>query len=382
MPFAAGCYTKLKPKLHAMGNTGHLYQGDSAAAATHLALNWRGRLRYVVPRDRRAQRVAWHFFHPGRTRIVFEAMTRIPSLLGAAHCVESAALVAIRGAMGSQASFSCCNAGAGGVWSKYTVLLLDEKTIEPLCFVKAGAGPAIGRLLQNEAGWLSSLRDEPSLSSHVPSLIAHCHGEGLDFLAQSPLKGSSSGVLGQPHFEFLRKLQAYAPRALRYQDSVLYRTLHARISDLEGLLPEEWSNRIAKAMNKIESSLAASSKLFVAAHNDFTPWNIRLVNGRACVFDWEFAAHEQLPLFDPLHFALSPLALEGKPVDEILRAMGETVRQCRLSLGEERCNQPEIQVLAYALNLCTLYQWADRGTRNSHPTLVTYAGVIDSIIAA
>jgi hypothetical protein len=135
-------------------------------------------------------------------------------------------------------------------------------------------------------------------------------------------------------------------------------------------------------MKKIESSLVASSTLFVAAHNDFTPWNIRLLNGRACVFDWEFAAHEQLPLFDPLHFALSPLALEGRPVNEILRAMGETVRQCRLSLGEEQCSNPEIQALAYLVSLCTLYQWADGGTRNAHPTLVSYASMIDSMTAA
>jgi hypothetical protein len=369
-----------------MGNTGPLYQGESAASATHLALNWRGRLRYVVPRDHRAQRAAWNLFHPGRTRIVFEAMTLMPRLLGAAHCVESAALVTIRGAMGSQANLSCCNAGAGGVWSKYTVLLLDEQTIEPLCFVKAGAGAAIGSLLRNEAGWLSSLRDEPSLAGHIPALIAHRPADGsgqdLDFLAQSPLRGSSSSVLGQPHFDFLEKLQAYSSRALRYQDSLLYRTLHARISDLAGLLPAVWSERIAKAMKRIESSLATSSTLFVAAHNDFTPWNIRLVNGRACIFDWEFAAHEQLPLFDPLHFAMSPLALEGKPLDEIIRAMSDTVRLCQQSLGEERCRQPEIQTLAYALNLCTLYQWADRGTRNAHPSLVSYAGIIDSILSA
>lgn len=364
-----------------MGNTGHLYQGESAAAATHLALRWRGRLRYVVPRDRQAQRAVWQFFHAGRIRLVFEPMIRLPRLLGAAHCAESPALTAIRRALGSQTGFSCCNAGAGGVWSKYTVLLLDEKTIKPLCFVKAGAGAAIGNLLRNEAGWLSSLRDEPSLASHIPALLAHCSGEDLDFLIQSPLEGSSSGVLGQPHFDFLQKLQAYSRRALRYQDSFLYRTLHARISDLKGLLPRTWSERLAKAMRKIESSLATSNTLFVAAHNDFTPWNIRLVNGRACVFDWEFAAHEQLPLFDPLHFAVSPLALEGKPVAEVLSAMDETVRQCRLSLGEESCSQPEIQALAYLVNLCTLYQWADRGTRNAHPTLVSYAGIIDSMIA-
>lgn len=372
-----------------MSDTGRLYQAEALAAATHLALHWRGRLRYVVPRDRRAQRATWHFFHPGRTRIVFEAMTRAPRLLGAAPCVESNTLGMIRSAMASQTNFSCCNAGAGGIWSKYTVLLLDEKTIEPLCFVKAGAGAAIGSLLQNEAGWLSSLRNEPALASHVPTLITHspayspghASGEGLNFLAQSPLKGNSSEVLGQPHFNFLKKLQAYAPRAMRYQDSVLYRTLHARICDLEDLLPVKWSERIAKAMRRLESSLAASNTLFVPAHNDFTPWNIRLLNGRACVFDWEFAAHEQLPLFDPLHFAMSPLALAGRPLSELIRAMSDTVRQCRQSLGEEQCRQPEIQALAYTLNLCTLYQWADRGTRNSHPSLIAYAAVIDFLLS-
>lgn len=365
-----------------MGRTGHLYQGESAATATHLALNWRGRLRFVVPRNRAAQRATWQMFRPGRIRIVFEPMTRLPRLLGAGRCSESAQIASIRTKIGLETGFSCCRTGAGGPWSKDTLLLLDEKANEPLCFAKTGAGAAIDRLLQNEADWLRRLRDETALAGHVPALVAHCSAEDFHFLVQSPVCGSSSFSLGEPHFDFLRKLQAYSERPVRYQDSILHHSLHARMDDLDGLLPTEWSERISKATRKIEAALGTSSAPFVAAHNDFTPWNTRLRNGIVSVFDWEFAAHEQLPLFDPLHFAMSPLARQNKSRHEIIRAMDATILSSRRSLGVERCNHPEIQALAYMVNLCTLYMWADRGTRNSHPMLVSYAGIVDTILSS
>ena len=149
------------------------------------------------------------------------------------------------------------------------------------------------------------------------------------------------------------------------------------MADLAGLLPEEWSNRIEKAMRQIEDSLADAPRMFVDAHNDFTPWNIRLRRDIASVFDWEYASHEQLPLFDPLHFVLSPMALKMKAPAEMLRKISETVRMCERWLGSEICYKAKTQALAYLIDRCTLYMWADRGTLNSIPTIVSYAPVID-----
>jgi hypothetical protein len=166
---------------------------------------------------------------------------------------------------------------------------------------------------------------------------------------------------------------------MRFEDSRLHRTLNSRIRDLSGLLPEEWSSRLVKGLRRIEHSLSGATILLAAAHNDFTPWNIRVEQGVARVFDWEYADYEHFPLFDPLHFSLAPMALRREPLSKILRKVQETMQLCNRWMGKERCYNAETQVLAYVINLCTLYLWADGGKRNSHPTLVSYAQVIDHL---
>jgi hypothetical protein len=344
-----------------------------------LALRWRGRVRYIIPREVAAQQACWNVFQPGTLEFPLRAMARLPGLLGTVNCVEAESLASIREAIGNEAGPSCCRAGAEGVWTKDTILFLDEKTAEPLYLVKAGPVEAVSALLRNEANWLRKLGNQPLLVDHIPELISHGTWGDICFVAQCALSGEFDIILGESQFTFLRKLQEFSLQSMRYEDSRLYRTLGSRINDLSGLLSEEWSNRLKIGMRRIEQSLCGAPIVLVAAHNDFTRWNIRVERGVAKVFDWEYADYEQLPLFDPFHFALAPLALGSAPPGKLISKIQETVRLCQQSLGNERCYQPETQALAYMINLCTLYLWADRGKRNSHPSLVSYARVIDSI---
>ena len=334
-------------------------------------------MRYTIPREKAGQQACWKVFRPGKLEIPLRAMASLPRLFGSVGCVESEKLALIRDAIGKVAGLSCCRAGAEGVWSKDTILLLNEKTAEPLYIVKAGAGEAVDSLLRNEANWLRTLRDQAPLAGHIPELIAYRSGKDLSFVAQCALPGNLDFRLGELHFEFLRRLQTYSIQPMRYEDSQLYRTLNSRVKDLCGLLTEAWSARLERAMRRIEESLSGSPVLLVAAHNDFTPWNIRVERGVARVFDWEYADYEQFPLFDPLHFSLAPMALKSGRLIKIIRRMQETLHLCHRGLGEERCYAAEAQALAYFINLCTLYLWADRGKRNLHPTLVSYARIID-----
>jgi hypothetical protein len=115
----------------------------------------------------------------------------------------------------------------------------------------------------------------------------------------------------------------------------------------------------------------------VAAHNDFAAWNIRVRRNVVSLFDWEFAADEQFPLFDPLHFALMPLALSRSSVVKLTRTMNRTLQLCRQEFGEELCSQAQMQSLAYFANVCSLYLYADRGEAKSNPVLESYARMID-----
>jgi hypothetical protein len=358
-------------------DVGRFYGTQENAIGTHRALRWNGRLRFIVPNDAAAQEACWRIFRPGLPEFPLRAMARLPRLSGSVSCVEAEQLTLIREEIGREAGLSCFRAGTPGVWSKDTILFLQKQTAEPMYIVKAGSGEAVDSLLRNEANWLWTLGDQASLVDHIPKIIAHRSGADLSFMAECPLTGKLDYKFGEPHIEFLRKLQEHSHQTMRLEDSRLYRNLRSRLKDLSGLLSETWSNRLSMGMRRIERPLSGAPILSVAAHNDFTPWNIRVERGVARIFDWEYADYEQLPLFDPLHFVLMPMALKRRPTATIIRSMQETLQLCPLWLGRESCYEAQTQALAYLMNLCTLYLWAERGISDSNPVLESYARIID-----
>ncbi len=362
-----------------MDEVGHFYSTEDQARVTHLALCWRGRVRFTVPRSAVGQKTCWRFFQPGLLKFPLRATALMPRLLGATSCVESDQLASIREFIGTEMGMSCCRSGTPGAWSKDTILLMDKKATEPLCVVKAGAGKAVDSLLRNEVNWLEALRDHVPLAEHIPKLVAHRSGTDLSFVAQSPLSGRLDFGFGEPHIAFLRKLQHYSRRTMYFEESKLYHTLRSRLLDLNGLLTDAWSTRLEKGMRRIEQSLSAAPILFVAAHNDFTPWNIRVERGVVMVFDWEYADYEQLPLFDPLHFALMPMALGRQSAAKMVHRMYEKIDQCSLWLDKESFYETQTQALAYLVNLSTLYLWSARGQDYSHPVLDCCAEIIDRL---
>jgi hypothetical protein len=355
------------------------YKTPDQHTGTHLALRWNGRVRFTVPRDAAGQKACWKLFHPGRLEFPLRAIARLPRLLGAVSCVEADNLALIREAIGNEAGLSCCRAGAPGPWSKDTILFLDNKTTEPVYVVKAGAGEAVDRLLQNDAKWLRVLRDLPALAGHVPNLVAHHSGSSLSFVAVTPLLGKLDYTFGELHVAFLRKFQDFSRQTMRLEESTLYLNLRSRLKDISGLLSESWSTRLDIGMRRIEQSLSGPPILLVAAHNDFTLWNIRVECGVARIFDWEYADYEQFPLFDPLHFALMPMALRRQSTARMVQCISQTLQMSQQRFGKELCYEAQTQVLAYLVNLCTLYLWSVHGASESHPVLDSYAAIIDHL---
>ena len=342
-------------------------------------LRWNGRVRFTVPRDAAARQACWKTFHPGRLEFFLRAMACMPRLSGAVSCVENDKLESIRETIGNDAGLSCCRSGAPGPWTKDTILFLHRKTTEPLYFVKAGAGNAVDILLCNEANWLRILREQASLVDHIPELVAYRSGENLSFVAELLLPGIPIFTFGDPHVAFLRKFREFSRQTMQIEESRFYRNLRSRLRDLGGLLSEAWSTRLDKGMRQIEQSLSGTPILLVAAHNDFTPWNIRVERGVARVFDWEYADYEQLPLFDPLHFALLPMALRSRPTARMIQCMNQTLQNSQRWLGEEFCYKAEVQALAYLMSICACYLWSVQGQYDRHPVLDSYAEMIDHL---
>jgi hypothetical protein len=331
------------------------YQASGQSAGTHIALRLNGRVRYTVPRNAAAQRACWNIFLPGRLEIPLRATACLPRLFGAVNCVESEKLASIREAVGKEAGLSCGRSGTPGPWSKDTILFLHGDSAEPLYIVKSGTGNAVDLLLQNEAKWLRAMRANEYLIDHIPEIIAHRSGADLSFVVEQILPGMLGYRFGELHVDFLRKFQNFTRQTIRFEDSRLYHNLRSRLRQLDGMLSEAWSNRLNTGLQRIEQSLSGLPILLVAAHNDFTPWNIRVEHGIARIFDWEYADFEQLPLFDPLHFALMPLALSRQRTSRMIDSMSRTLQLAQRWFGEEYCYEAQTQALAYLMNLCTLY---------------------------
>ena len=362
-----------------MDKAGLFYKVLNHPDGTHLALRWKGVLRFTIPRDIAAQQTCWKIFHPKRSKLMLRIMARLPRISGAIGCVENENLLLIRKTIGKEAGLSCCRTGAPGPWSKDTILLINKKNGEPLYIVKAGAGEAVDILLQNEASWLRTLRNQPAIVDHIPNLVAHSSGAQLSYVAETPLLGKLDFQFGELHVAFLRKFHKYSHCMIRLEESRLYKNLQLRLKYLSSPLSETWLNRFEKGMRCIEHSLSGPSIPFVAAHNDFTPWNTRIEQGIARIFDWEYADYEQLPLFDPLHFALMPMALKRRPTANMIQCMKKTLQLSEPWLGKELCHNAQTQALAYLINLCTLYLWSVQGSLKSHPVIDSYAAIIDHL---
>jgi hypothetical protein len=356
---------------------GLFYQRQSLSAGTHLVLRLSGKNRFIVPRNAVAQRVCWQTFLPGRVELPLRVVAHLPRLFGAVCCIESGKLNLIRQSMGVESGLSCCRNGPPGPWSKDTILLLHKDTAKPVYIVKAGAGEAVDRLLRNEVAWLRTLREQPSLVDHIPEVVSAKFGTELSFVAQHIVSGRLDLHFDKQHAEFLNKLHDYSRQTMLFEQSRLYLNLCMRLESLSGLLSSTWSTRFKTGMRLLENKFCGTSIMLVAAHNDFTPWNIRVDHGIVRVFDWEYADQQQLPLFDLLHFALMPMALRERPTSEIVRCLGQTLQKAQLWFGEELYREAQSQALAYLMNLCTLYLWADRGDCTRHPVLVSYAHLID-----
>ncbi len=57
-------------------------------------------------------------------------------------------------------------------------------------------------------------------------------------------------------------------------------------------------------------------------HGDFAPWNLLETDGSWTLVDWEMAAEDAPPFFDPFHYVMQSHALIGRPrADGVLRAL-------------------------------------------------------------
>lgn len=342
-------------------------------SATHVLQHFNGR-RLLLPLKAEHARFGKDFFginaitkiiaaikHPRRSQR-FAALT-LPTAAPMASWPEDRLTIYI-GAEGPYQKFSILNPGTGGAGAEVAKLALN---------------PAPGNLLNNEAKILLALSEYPALERRTPKMVEFGHHQNAAWLIQKAGIGRSFNRFSRPDpaLEFLRTLARCTESTSAYMDSSCRQALLCRLGQINTRLSTEWRSRFSRACTYLDANAPTANRL-VMTHRDFTRWNMKLSNGNAFVFDWEYAQPNYPELYDILHFNFLPNALRGR-LDK--KTIFRTRKMCALLTGKEI---PESQLcwqmIFYMVDLSLLYLESTDGQDLGNIVLSCYSTQIDEVL--
>lgn len=338
--------------------------------------------RFIVPLEKRLRRIGLTFFMSFKKRLAlrFKSLRSIWSKGAKRNFRETHVMTAIKQMAGDLSLRSVVSIGTPGPLSKNAVLLLREDGT-PVAVAKIGVTPKAKQQVRKEAHWLRLLADEPTITRWTPALIAEGEVDGACVLIQSICSGRIAGSrLSLEHLKFLRLFQTLFADRDTFQNSVMQQEITRRFQSLESRLSPEWSSRARLAIQNLETGLKDVSVMTVAAHRDFAPWNMRVQNGRLCLFDWEYASKGYLPLYDLFHFHLLPIATRSAISQKRLNLIIKVVKECGKALDDapQKLQAIEVQLLAYLIDVALFYLETNDGRHTGDRVVHCFGGLIDT----
>lgn len=331
-------------------------------------------MRYIFPRDPSARRAAIRFFAPGlHKRFRMELLIAHTAVRTREFRCGTTLVERIMSEVGiSEASYAVVN-GTPGPWTKSTLLVMD-KSNRPCAVVKVGTTEAARILIKNEAVWLNRLAECRDVSAMVPRCLLFSTSEDVTWLAQEPLAGKiDARVPGNYEVAFLRALQSGMPTSSGFSNSNMHREMKNRMESFGTKMNLDWRERAELALDRITVLMPGDLRMTVA-HRDFAPWNMRIGPTGVRVFDWEYARSGYLPLYDLFHFHLMPVAVRSSLTKHHIAAAIDTV--FRSSIGDAPPVLPDVQCLAYLLDVCLMYIDSNGGDSNG-VVVERYSNLID-----
>lgn len=193
-----------------------------------------------------------------------------------------------------------------------SVILAMRRDGEALGFAKAGNDPAA---LTREHGALRRLAALHPSGFDVPRVLAFGTVEGVTVLLQSP---PPPGPVRRPPRRWHALCQAVLMEMSgKTGDEEPWRTsafrgeLASRIEAIAEAAPYEHS-LLSWGLENADRLLADGMLLTSMRHGDFAPWNMRCIDGRLFIFDWENASEGTPVGWDFFHFRLSTAVLLGR----------------------------------------------------------------------
>jgi Choline/ethanolamine kinase len=360
-----------------------LFARVNANKGTHFLYPSIPQARFLLPLEKLSPKVRLSFFIPIRARILLHIKWLIDTLFfgESGSCLtEAEVMKEIKHQISCENLLTIVKIGTPGPHAKDTVLFL-KKDHGPVAIGKFGTTEAATYLLENEAKWLALLSPKKNLKFHCPRLLISKRFSQAYVVIQSVGIGAFSGYnLSAAHIQFLSLFQDGFPAGDKYKASLIQQEMTRRFVSLKNKLTQTWVTRIQNRLDLLETELEHTSIPLVAAHRDFVPWNMRMIQGRIFVFDWEYACHGYFPLYDVFHFLLMPHILKSNvsiiQLKSILKK-GKKIGEL-LSRGANKAKTPDFQLLAYLLDLCLMFLESRDGNDPGCPVLYRYGNLIDA----
>ncbi|MGE5131175.1 MAG: hypothetical protein ACM3IK_16195 [Sphingomonadaceae bacterium] len=272
--------------------------------------------------------------------------------------------------------------GTPGPHQKASALYLTESG-EGIALAKTAMASSADATVRREAGWLEMLPSIEPLAGQVPRLLDEgVTPEGRRYLVVSAAPSTGTSFTFTPaHARFLGALGRARLEIGHFRESLVARTLRARLQDLRGILPESRVAAFQAAVADCHAWLSDYGGPLVISQGDFAPWNIRVLSREVFVFDWEYACTAANPLADALHYLLMPRAVRGRRVggNALATALGRTHEFARQTYPEWRWHERTVSALAlaYLLEVLMRFTLASGRFEPRHPVMAAYWQLIE-----
>jgi len=276
-----------------------------------------------------------------------------------------------------QAPSAAFQIGTPGPFQKASALLMTTPG-RPIALAKIAMGYRADSAVIAEAGWLRTLGLVPEVEGQVPRLLEEGTTDGgRRYLVTSVAPTTAtSDAFTAAHAAFLASLRHVRMRVEDFEISERACELQRSFELLEPHIEDSARAELRAALADCEAPLMYWSGPYVASQGDFAPWNIRTLDGRIFVFDWESGCAGASPLDDVLHYLLIGRAVRGNALGsaQLARAM-ERARRFALETYPQWDWSPRVVsalALAYLLGLILRYSVPDRRISYRHPVIRRY----------
>lgn len=186
--------------------------------------------------------------------------------------------------------------GTPDFFQKITALIFDQDN-KILSIAKIGCTPQARKLILHEYSTLKHIQ-AISLQKCIVPLAIGCGTSGpATWMLQTVITGgtSSPDILKNGHLSFLSELakitQVTAPLSSISFWEQIKKSISTTYPNKNTTLLKE-KQFFTTLINKADETIVSAENMswpLVSAHGDFTPWNIRMIDGKKiAIYDWEY----------------------------------------------------------------------------------------------